>query len=188
MCVRTRARVCVLYLKQWAVNLDPEPQFLAPLSFKLLDSKSLSLSLSFSLARSLAILIEWKLSCFNQYRIVNRLDKLFSITTLIFLVENVYFCAVFTAVTTTRLIAPRVFMSFVFCTWVFLHFPCSQVFLIYLSYVILIVLVGTLFLCKFGYFSYSECFASDDLLSRISFWPLLSHAFHSFYKTIILLL
>ena len=84
--------------------------------------------------------------------------------------DNVHICAVLSAVT-TELIAPRVFMSFVFCTWVFLNFLCSQAFLIYLSYIILIVLVFILLLCKFGYFSYKEYFVSDDLLSRISFWP-----------------
>ena len=69
----------------------------------------------------------------------------------------------------TRIIAPRVFMSSVFCAWVFLNVLCSQAILIHLSYfVILIVLVCTLFQCKFGYFSYSEYFVSDDLLSRIS--------------------
>ena len=46
MCVRSCARACVLYREQCAVNVDQEPQFLAPLSFKLLDSKSLSLPLS----------------------------------------------------------------------------------------------------------------------------------------------
>ena len=81
----------------------------------------------------------------------------------------------------TRIIAPRVFKSSVFCAWVFLNVLCSQAILIHLSYyVILIVLVCTLFQCKFGYFSYSEYFVSDDLLSRISSWPLLSHVFHSF--------
>ena len=68
-----------------------------------------------------------------------------------FLVGNVYFCAVLSAVATS-LIARRVFMSFVFCTWVLLNFLSTKAFLIYLSYVILIVLVCTLFLCKFGYF------------------------------------
>ena len=62
VCVCVRARVYVLHLEQRAVNLDIEPQFLATLSFKLLDSKSLSLSLSISLL--LAPLFELKLSCF----------------------------------------------------------------------------------------------------------------------------
>ena len=35
VCIHTY--VCVLHLEQQAVNLDLEPQFLAPLSFKLLD-------------------------------------------------------------------------------------------------------------------------------------------------------
>ena len=59
VCVRARAHVCVFLfffnLEQWAVNLDLEPQFLAPLSFKLLDS----LSLARSLARSFAHYFDW---------------------------------------------------------------------------------------------------------------------------------
>ena len=57
VCVCVRTRACVLYLEQRAVNLDLEPQFLASLSFKLLDSKSLSPFLS--LARSLARYFDW---------------------------------------------------------------------------------------------------------------------------------
>ena len=79
--------------------------------------------------------------------------------TLIFLVRNMHFCAVLSAVV-TRLTAPRFFMSLL-SALVFLLFLSAQT-LIYSSYIILIVLVCTLFQCMFGYFSYLKYFVSDN--------------------------
>ena len=101
----------------------------------------------------------------------------------IFILSCLRHCAVLSAVV-TWIIIPELFMSFVFCAWVFLNFLSKQTFLIYLSYISLIILVCTLVMCKVVYFSCFVHFVSDDLLLQFSFWPMLRHAFHSFHKII----
>ena len=80
--------------------------------------------------------------------------------TLMFPVENVYFYAVLSAVVTVGL-SLHDFSCLLFSVLGFLKFSLFTD-LLNVLVIILIVLVCTLFLCKFGYFSYSVHFVSDD--------------------------